>query len=74
VRVNSVCPGGTHSAMNADWATTQPGAEEQLVGRTPLGRMAMPAEMGEAIVWLCSADASYVNGHELVVDGGMTAR
>lgn len=46
-----------------DWVT----------GRTPAGRWADPSELGGAVTFLMSPAASYVNGHVLVVDGGMTA-
>jgi NAD(P)-dependent dehydrogenase (short-subunit alcohol dehydrogenase family) len=39
----------------------------------PMGRIGRPEEAAEAIVWLCSDAASYVTGHSMIVDGGMTA-
>jgi len=39
----------------------------------PLGRLGRPEEAAEAIVWLCSDAASYVTGHSMIVDGGLTA-
>jgi NAD(P)-dependent dehydrogenase (short-subunit alcohol dehydrogenase family) len=39
----------------------------------PIGRWAEPAEIGGAAVFLASAAGSYVNGHTLVVDGGVSA-
>jgi NAD(P)-dependent dehydrogenase (short-subunit alcohol dehydrogenase family) len=36
----------------------------------PLGRVAAPAEIAEAVLWLASPQASYVTGHDLIVDGG----
>ncbi|MCJ7677866.1 MAG: SDR family oxidoreductase, partial [Anaerolineales bacterium] len=38
----------------------------------PIGRSGRPEEVAEAAVWLCSDASSYVTGHALVVDGGMT--
>jgi NAD(P)-dependent dehydrogenase (short-subunit alcohol dehydrogenase family) len=38
-----------------------------------LGRIAQPEEAAEAVLWLCSGAASYVTGHSMIVDGGMTA-
>ena len=40
---------------------------------TPIGRLAQPAEIAEAIVWLCSDAASFVTGHAMAVDGGVLA-
>jgi NAD(P)-dependent dehydrogenase (short-subunit alcohol dehydrogenase family) len=39
----------------------------------PIGRMGKPEEIAEAAVWLCSDASSFITGHSLVVDGGMTA-
>jgi NAD(P)-dependent dehydrogenase (short-subunit alcohol dehydrogenase family) len=36
--------------------------------------MGTPQEVADAVVWLCSDAASYVNGHSLVIDGGFIAR
>lgn len=40
----------------------------------PVGRLAQPAEIGEAVAWLCSEAASFVTGHPMAVDGGMVAQ
>jgi NAD(P)-dependent dehydrogenase (short-subunit alcohol dehydrogenase family) len=72
IRVNAVCPG----------PTSTPGFEEvadgtDMIARqaaiTPLGRLATPAEVAAAVVWLCSDAASYVTGIALSVDGGRRA-
>jgi NAD(P)-dependent dehydrogenase (short-subunit alcohol dehydrogenase family) len=73
IRVNSLCPGGTRTQMLESWMAANPGVEEHLIGRTPIGRIGEPREMAEVVVWLCSPASSYVTGLELAADGGMTA-
>lgn len=72
IRVNAVCPGLVETAL------TQARFGDDLVARSrlanPLGRMAQPEEIAEAVVWLCSDAASFVVGVALPVDGGATAR
>jgi NAD(P)-dependent dehydrogenase (short-subunit alcohol dehydrogenase family) len=40
----------------------------------PVGRVGTPDEVANAVLWLCSSDASFVTGHTLMIDGGMTAQ
>ena len=70
VRVNAVCPGGVATPMLAAVLAEHADRYQELV---PLGRPAEPAEIAAAIAFLASDDASYVTGHNLVVDGGVTA-
>jgi NAD(P)-dependent dehydrogenase (short-subunit alcohol dehydrogenase family) len=72
LRVNAVCPGAVDTPMLNRY-TTEAEREENVPEGIPLGRMADPEEIANAVVWLCSDDASYVNGHPLVVDGGRIA-
>ena len=64
IRINALCPGAVRTPRTAD---------AQIEAPEPMGRFAEPAEIANAALWLCSEQASYVNGHELVVDGGFTA-
>ena len=72
IRVNAVCPG------LVDTALTRAKFGDDLVPRSrqanPLGRMAQPEEVAQAVTWLCSDAASFVVGVALPVDGGATAR
>lgn len=70
VRVNSVCPGGVATPMLARMLERFGEEYERLV---PMGRAAQPGEIAAAIAFLASDDASYITGHNLVVDGGVTA-
>jgi len=69
VRVNAICPGLVETAF----VDVMP---EHMVRRllfgTPMTRMAQPAEIAAGVMWLCSDAASYVTGHALSVDGGVT--
>jgi NAD(P)-dependent dehydrogenase (short-subunit alcohol dehydrogenase family) len=74
IRVNAVLPGQTETAPMRAYLDAQPDQGERILRRLPTGRMAMPDEIAESIVWLCSDAASYVNGVSLLVDGGQIAR
>jgi NAD(P)-dependent dehydrogenase (short-subunit alcohol dehydrogenase family) len=74
IRVNVVCPGGMKgTAMIKRIAEAKPGLTSDVTAAVPLGRDAEPAEVAEAVVWLCSDAASYITGHVMPVDGGYTA-
>jgi NAD(P)-dependent dehydrogenase (short-subunit alcohol dehydrogenase family) len=67
IRVNAVSPGGDEAGQPAAFI-------ERYAASTPLGRMAGAREIVRPIVFLVSDASSYVTGHNLVVDGGWTAR
>lgn len=76
VRVNCVCPGSVDTEMiHAAWeAFPDPAAaREQWERKHPMGRIASPDEVANAIVFLASSDASFITGVALPVDGGITA-
>jgi len=73
VRVNSLCPGGILTPQLQRYLDAAPDLRAAVIDANPMRRLAAPEEMAEAAVWLCSPAASYVNGHELVVDGGKIA-
>lgn len=73
VRVNCVCPGGTDTPLlrRAFPGGVGPqGTLEELAAAHPIGRLARPDEIADAIVFLASSQASYAVGASLVVDGG----
>jgi NAD(P)-dependent dehydrogenase (short-subunit alcohol dehydrogenase family) len=86
IRVNAVSPGLIDTAMIDRGIDRTKDSSNELFQRVrrrvirralamqqPSKRMGSPEEVAEAVLWLCSENASYVNGHTLVVDGGMIA-
>ncbi|GAB3266158.1 SDR family NAD(P)-dependent oxidoreductase [Chitinimonas naiadis] len=74
IRVNTISPGPIRTPGLVDLAPTeeaQAGLLSYLASQVPMGRVGEPAEIGKAAVFLASSDASFVNGAELFVDGGM---
>ncbi|MGH3464995.1 MAG: SDR family oxidoreductase [Kribbellaceae bacterium] len=74
IRVNAVCPGVIRTPMVERFLAGSAEAEAQFVAMEPVGRMGTPAEIAEAVVWLCSDAASFVTGDALPVDGGLVAQ
>ena len=68
ITVNCVAPGFIETAMTASLNDKQ---REAIVTTVPLGRLGSPAEIAAAVVYLASAEAAYVTGQTLHVNGGM---
>lgn len=73
IRVNVVSPGGTETRMIRSYLDAQPEVEKALNQSVPLGRLGEPDEVARAVLFLASSESSFVAGHELFVDGGVTA-
>lgn len=74
IRVNAVAPGFIETPMlERAGLTTDLEMKEQIIKLHPIGRLGKSREVADAIVWLTSAEASFVTGHTLLVDGGYTA-
>ena len=72
VRVNAVNPGLIDTQIARDVVSGDEHAYADLAKSVPMGRAGRPEEIASAVLWLCSPGASYVIGHGLTVDGGMT--
>ena len=71
IRVNAICPGGIRTDAIEAYFEHAPGVREATVAVHAMRRLGEPAEIADAIVWLCSERASFVTGHAMVVDGGV---
>jgi NAD(P)-dependent dehydrogenase (short-subunit alcohol dehydrogenase family) len=72
IRANAVCPGMVYTPMTS-WRLDQPELRAEVEERIPAGRVAAPEEIADAVALLASGRLSYMTGHPLVVDGGMSA-
>jgi NAD(P)-dependent dehydrogenase (short-subunit alcohol dehydrogenase family) len=73
IRINSVCPGVIRTPMLERALEREPRREKGIVKVHPIGRIGEAEEIAGAVLWLCSDAASFVTGHQLAVDGGLTA-
>jgi 2-dehydro-3-deoxy-D-gluconate 5-dehydrogenase len=69
LRVNAICPGVFASDMTDDFLKDEKFMQD-LKQKVPMGRHATPDELIGTVIYLASKASSYVNGHELVIDGG----
>lgn len=73
IRVNSIHPGIIDTPIIGSSNISRE-AIEQFQAMTPLGRIGRPEEIAHGSLFLCSDEASFVTGAELVIDGGWTAQ
>jgi len=75
IRVNAICPGLIETGMTEPiFERARSKGQEGMIGRlNPLKRGGAPVEIANAALFLASADASYVNGQAIAVDGGLSA-
>ncbi len=73
IRVNSIHPGYADTPLTAD-RFADPALREQLLARTPMGRLGTAEDIANGVLFLASDESSFMTGAELVIDGGMTAQ
>lgn len=71
ITVNCVSPGGPILTGQTEAASREPGFEEQVRRRVPIGRPGQPSDVASAVCYLAGPDADFVTGADIVVDGGL---
>ena len=72
ININAVNPGLIDTQIARDVVSGDEKAYEAIAKNVPIARAGRPEEIASVVLWLCSPGASYVVGHALTVDGGMT--
>ena len=70
LRINVICPSHTRTPMLEQLFEMRPDLEADFIVQAPMGRIAVPEEVAEGALWLCSDASSFVTGHVLAIDGG----
>jgi NAD(P)-dependent dehydrogenase (short-subunit alcohol dehydrogenase family) len=71
IRVNALAPGNVHTRLGDSRFLAIPEYEEEMIKRTPLGRIADPDDMVGAMIYLASDASSFMTGECIVVGGGI---
>jgi len=77
VRVNAVCPGDVSTPGLETWIAGHPdpeGVRKEMESSYPLGRICMPDDVAQAVLFLAGPGARMITGQELLVDGGLTVK
>lgn len=75
IRVNAVCPGVIDNAGQSNRMSEKYGQDKDDIAKmNPSGRLGQPEEIANAVLFLCSDEASFITGHPLSVDGGYVAQ
>jgi NAD(P)-dependent dehydrogenase (short-subunit alcohol dehydrogenase family) len=72
IRINAVSPGPTDTPMSIRPGETTNNRDTRVAAALPIGRVGRTEEIAAAIIWLASPAASFIVGHDLVIDGGAT--
>ncbi|MFD2034782.1 SDR family NAD(P)-dependent oxidoreductase [Belliella marina] len=70
IRVNCVAPGFIFTAMSSKALDADPERKNKVLGRTPMGKLGIPADVAEAVYYFATSSSDYVTGTSLAVDGG----
>ncbi len=70
IRVNAIAPGFIKTPMSSKALDSDPARRDKVLGRTPLGRLGEPEDVANAVSFLVSEQAKFINGVILMVDGG----
>lgn len=74
IRVNSICPGIIETPMMDRLSGNDLEVIARFSAMEPMGRYGKPEEIANAVLWMCSDDASFLTGHAMAVDGGFVAQ
>ncbi|MBS1878108.1 MAG: SDR family oxidoreductase [Actinobacteria bacterium] len=74
IRVNALCPGVIETQMMEDLVRADPDLGQELQRLHPIGRLGLPEEVANAMLWLVSDAASFVTGQAIAVDGAYTTQ
>ena len=70
IRINAIAPGFIYTAMTDKALNSDPERKAKVFGRTPMGYMGQPSDIGDAALFLAGEGAKYITGVVLPVDGG----
>ena len=70
INVNAICPGVTWTPMAKEIYERRPELRPQRLRRFPMGREAVPDEIADLVLFLCSDNSTYINGTAITIDGG----
>jgi NAD(P)-dependent dehydrogenase (short-subunit alcohol dehydrogenase family) len=74
IRINAVCPGAIRTPMLEKIFNETGITQSQYESQIPINRIGDPNDIAHPVTWLCSDEASYITGHIMVIDGGVSAR
>jgi len=73
IRINCICPSFTDTPLFNDSVLGSEGIKEKLLKTIPMRRVATTEEIAESVLWLASDKSSFITGHSLIIDGGLSA-